>query len=49
MTDAEIVQAIRDLCLANQAPADNGRMVDVDSIWPSEVLAIIDGPERNQP
>lgn len=35
--------ALRALCAENMAPDVNGRMIDVDTLWPSQVLAILDG------
>lgn len=37
------IAAIRELCQANQCEAVGGGMTDANAVWPSEILAIING------
>jgi hypothetical protein len=37
--------AVRELCESRQAADGAGGPVDVDSLWPSEVLAVLDQKE----
>lgn len=39
------LRRLRELAESRQSTAGNDGRVDVESIWPSEVLAILDGEE----
>jgi hypothetical protein len=43
VTAGEKLAAIRRLCEENMAEDANGDLTDVDSIWPSDVMAILEG------
>lgn len=45
----EAVSRARALAVANQTEGENGEPVDADTLWPSEVLAALDGPDQPAP
>lgn len=42
---AAAIEQIRELCADNQVEAVDGGMTDVNTMWPSEILAILDNPQ----
>lgn len=40
--NAAVIEAIRQFCLDNMAEAIDDSLTDIDTIWPSEVLDVID-------
>jgi hypothetical protein len=46
ITETEVlkaqIQRVRDLCAERMAEAEDGSQTDIDTIWPSEILAILD-------
>jgi hypothetical protein len=36
------IERVRDLCAERMAEAEDGSQTDVDTIWPSEILAALD-------